>query len=282
MLNKNDAQRFNEVRTKYDAGNYAQALQGLRGLASGIVNPWDKAELLYNEIIFLVAMGEIPEARQRVADLNNAVASLTEFSADGNEYDMRISLPVMAQHAELRVTTAEEKTIEALRLLEDLVSRYPKQLSLPEFRTVSQEVKTLRGILLADASRWEEARPFLEDANPPENWKRTHSYYLGQCYYELKKYEHAKEKLEEALKLDLTLSWETQAHYILGLINYNLADMKAAKHQFELCAKSADDKYIEMPKLWAWLKATSHALGQVDEAENYDRLMIDSLSKRVN
>jgi tetratricopeptide (TPR) repeat protein len=186
MMNKIDAQRFDAVRPKYEDGNYIQALQELRNLAISIIDPWDKAELLYNEILFLVAMDKIVEARHRVVALNRAITSLVDQPSDGFEYDMQTSLPVMARHAELRVTTKEEKPTEALRLLEDLVSRYPKQLSITEFKTVSQEIETLRGVLLGDLGRWDEARHFLEGASPPEIWKATHYYYLGQCYCELK------------------------------------------------------------------------------------------------
>ncbi len=281
-MNENYAQLFNEVHIKYEEGNYSQALQGLRELASEITDPWDKAELLYNEVIFLVVMQKIPEARQRVVGLNKAVASLVELPSDGYEYDFRTSLPVMALHAELRVATEEGKTLEALQLSDDLVSRYPKQLSIPEFRTVSIEVKILRGMLLGDAGRWEEAKTFLESASPPQSWKGTHTFYLGQCYYELGMYARAKEKLVEAFNFNLSGSWESQAHYILGLTEYNLSDVQAAKHQFELCAKCADRKCIDMAKLWAWLEATSKALGQFDEADNYHKLMIDSMPKKVN
>jgi tetratricopeptide (TPR) repeat protein len=272
MMNEIDAQRFNDVRSKYEDGNYSQALEELRELASEIIDPWDKAELLYNEIIFLVVMRKIPEARQRVSDLNRAIASLIEVTSDGYEYDLPISLPVMARQAELRVTAAEGKTLEALRILDDLVSRYPKQLSIPEFQTVSQEIKTLRGILLADAGRWEEAGPFLEDAVPPDCWRGTHTYYLGQYYYELKKYERAKEKLLQALNLDLPSSWEGQAHFILGSIEYSLSDLKAAKRHLEECARTADPKYLDMAKVWWGLEVICRNLGLLAEAENYQKL----------
>src|SRR5260221_572436 len=107
--------------------------------------------------MILVEMHNIPDARQRLEDLKKAVASLTEVPPDGYEFDVQVSIPVMARHADLMVTIKEGKTLEALRLLEDLVSRYPKQLSIPEFRNAFQEVTTWHGMLLAEAGRWEEA-----------------------------------------------------------------------------------------------------------------------------
>src|SRR5258707_12457865 len=82
-MNDCEIQRFKDMRNEYDSGNYSQALQDLRELASEISDPWDKAELLYNEVIFLVVMGKILEARRRVVDLNKAVASLIRLPSDG-------------------------------------------------------------------------------------------------------------------------------------------------------------------------------------------------------
>ena len=140
----------------------------------------------------------------------------------------------------------------------------------------------LRGILLGDLGRWGEAQAFLASTPARENWHDIHSYYLGRCYYELKNYKCAKEKLTEALDRNLPRSWENQAHYMLGLTEYRLSNVKSAKQQFELCARTADEKYTDIANLWSWLEATSKALGQFDEADNYHRLMIDSIPKKVN
>ena len=78
MMNGIDTQRFNEVQTRFDAGDYEEALGGLRDLARGIDDPWDKAELLYHECLFLIEMDKIQDARQQVVALDNALASLVE------------------------------------------------------------------------------------------------------------------------------------------------------------------------------------------------------------
>jgi tetratricopeptide (TPR) repeat protein len=279
MMNEIDTQRFNEVYSWFEARNYLHALKGLRDLASTIANPWDKTELLYHETIFLAEMHNIPEARQRLEDLKKAVTSLIESPSDGNIYDLRIGLPVLARHAEIRVTSEERNEPEALRLIEDLISHYPKQLSLPELRNISEEITTLRGFFLANAERWVEARPILEEASPPEDWKSYHRYYLGQCYCELHEYERAREKLMEALNLRPPILWESKVHYHLGVAEYFLSDMSAAKSQFELCLKTSDQKYLDKTRIWEFLEATSRALGLQAEAENYRRMRTDLPSK---
>ena len=63
MMNETDAQQLNDACTRFDAGERSQALDELLDLAARTKDPWDKAEVLYNEAMFLVEMGRIPEAR---------------------------------------------------------------------------------------------------------------------------------------------------------------------------------------------------------------------------
>ncbi len=275
-MNETDTQRFNELYRRFEAGDCAEALQGLRNLAGTVDDPWDKAELLYHETMFLLAMNNVPGARERLEDLKKAVASLTEPPQDGYEIDVSISVPVMALSAGVEVSVAEGKGAEALRLLEDLVTQYPKQLSTPDFRQISNEIKTHRGMLLANAERWAEARPFLEEACPPERWKSVLCYYLGHCYYTHGEYERASDKLTEALNRGLTGRRVGAAHYILGLAQYHLSDMEAAKCQFELSVKTADPEYLQQTRIWEWLEATSRNLRLYAEADNYRKARLNS------
>jgi tetratricopeptide (TPR) repeat protein len=281
-MNPADTQRFDDAYKKYEVGNYSQALQDLRELAKDISNPWEKAEVHAHEVIFLLELDEITAARLRVDELNKMVRSLISEPVDGYEYDLEISLPVMARYLEIRVAAAEGRAYEALRQLDELVPRYPQQLSIPEFRDISRQLRTLRGFLLGDLGKWKDAEPLLESASPPDKWRSTHCYYLGRCEFELKKYRKAKEKFREAINLGLESPLENQAHYALGITEYYLSDMRAAKYQFEFCGKAADKRGIDMARLWEWLESTSMALGQLGEAENYHKLMIDSLPKKVN
>lgn len=281
-MNELTLQGLNHAYSKFDAHNFDEALEELRNLAATVSDPWEKAELLYHESMFLLESKKIVEARQRVTDLARALATLVPSPSDGDEWDVPVSLPVMARHADLRVTAKEGKTLEALRLIEDLIARYPKQLSLPQFQGMFDEVKTLRGELLGRVGRWAEAKPYLEEANPPEAWRGFHLYYLGVCYYELGDYLRAKQKLSEALEVGLEGAWEVSAHLTLGFAEYKLSNMEAAKQQFEICVKSPDQQSIDMQTVWEGLEATARALGLFAEAENFQRLRTDPSKSRIN
>lgn len=282
-MNEATLQALNHAYSRFDASNYDDAINEIRNLAARVSDPWEKAELLYHESMFLLEINKIIEARQRVTDLIEALASLVPLPQDGYDYDVAIALPVMAYHANVRVTIKEGKTLDALRLIEELITRYPKQLSLPQFQIMFEEVKTLRGELLVDAGQWAEAKPCLEQATPPESWRGYHLYYLGWCSYELGDYIQAKQKLAEAMDIGLKGDWTVKAHYLLGLIEYRLSDMHAAKREFELCVKSPDHKFLDMEKVWRCLEETARALGLVTEAKNYRRLRtFDPSKSRIN
>jgi tetratricopeptide (TPR) repeat protein len=282
-MNHTESQRLAEIYQEFEAGDYVDALQQLRELSTKLDDPWEKAALICYEALFLLEMSRVPEARQRHEDFKRSLTLLGESPSDGYQDDGPHNLAVMARYTELKILVAERKQPEALELLEDLVSRYPKQLSIPAFSAISQELQTQHGFLLADAGRWKEAKPFLENASPPEAWKSILCYYLGHCYYEFEEYERAKKRLTEAIGLGLTGHWQGRARYVLGLVEYHLSDMRAAKSQFEECVKTADPMYLGKTKIWDWLEATSRALGLNDDAEKYhQRKMITPLNSEPN
>src|ERR1700730_6990520 len=120
-MTENDGQVFEEIWRKFEAKNDSQALQELRDLTSRIDDPWDKAWLKYQEIRFLVDMHNAPEARQRLEGLRRTLATLVNVNSpsDAGELDPHVTLPMLARHAEIRVTTEEGRETEALRLVED-------------------------------------------------------------------------------------------------------------------------------------------------------------------
>lgn len=268
-MNESQTERFNAIYRKLAEGNRAEALRELRELARALDEPWSKTALLYHEALFLLEMARVTEARQSLENFKTALGSIAAPPLDGYEDDLAHNLAVMGAYTEVRVLLAEHKEERALKVLEDLLLRYPKQLSIPGFREILVQIKIYHGMLLADVDRWKEARSVLEDAFPPEVWRSVVSYYLGHCYYVFHEYERAAAKLRQALDLGLTDHWEGRAHYILGLVEYHLGNPKAAKREFELFLKTAEPEYLSTTKIWEWLEATAEALGLYNEAIEY-------------
>ena len=271
-MNQSEELRVKEAYQQFEAGECIKAVKGLREFADRIADPWTKAVLLYHQVIFLAQMDSAGEARSCFNELKSAVGLLLlEVVLDTSDDTPPANLAVMVRYAELKTLLAERNQVQALEVLEDLVSRYPVQLSGPGVE-ILKDIDLHHGFLLADAGRWRQAKPFLEKAHPPESWKSFVCYYLGHCYYEFREYERAKQKLMEALHIGLSGHWEGGAHYVLGLVEYHLGEMKAAKEQFELCVKTADPRYLGASRIWEWLEASSRALGMEADADKYRRL----------
>jgi tetratricopeptide (TPR) repeat protein len=268
-MNETETQRFEEAYRMFEAGNCLEALRDLRALLEMVDDPWDKAEVIYHETLWLVDLNEISEARRRLCDLQTALEALTEPPADRYEIEMPISLTVMARYAELEVLLAEKKEAEALRLVEDLFSRFPKQLSTPHFAQLKNEMDAHYGFLLSNAERWAEAKAILKHSTPPEHWKGIVSNFLGHCHYQLREYSEAKAKLVEALTLGVPEDRRAGVHYTLGLVKYHLSDLRGAKNEFELCVKTATSEYLGTTKIWEWLEETARACGEYEEADHY-------------
>lgn len=274
MMNQAGALRLTEAYQQFEAGECVKAVKGLREIADRIDDPWTKAELLYHQVVFLAQMHDAVHARSCFDELKRAVdLLLPEAVLDTSDDTPSANLAVMVRYAELKTLLAERNQVQALEALEDLVSRYPAQLSGPAFEILA-DIDLHHGFLLADAGRWREAKPFLEKARPPEAWKSYVCYYLGHCHYEFGEYERAKQKLIEALSLGLSGHWEGRAHYVLGLVEYHLGEMKASKEQLELCVKTADPRYLGASRIWEWLEAASRALGLEADVNKYRRLRV--------
>lgn len=268
-MDERESQLFEEACHKRDAGRDADALQDLRALIRSVTDPADRAGLLYHEVLWLIDLEDASMAKERVEELKRLVATIAASSPDSSQIEASISLKVMSLFADAKVLLAENQEAKALPVLDALVSNYPKQLALPNFREILAEAQVDRGFILADQEKWGEARAALESVAPLEEQKSLTAYYLGHCYYMLEDYRTATDRLTEALRLGLSQKWEGRAHYMLGLTNYHFNQMKEAKDEFDLCVKTAEPEYLGTTKIWEWLEATSRALGLEHEAEKY-------------
>lgn len=270
-MNETQTERLNEAYWRFQAGEKAEALTQIRELAREVNDPLEIGLVLYYEALFLLEMKELREARQRLEQLQTLLASVVG-TPDNYQDDLATNLAVMVRYAKLRVLFAEGQDSEALQTLEDLISRYPKQLSTPGFRESSDVINACHGTLLADAGRWKEAKPFLEKADAPESWGSVLSFYRGRCYYEFRDYARATAELTKAFTLGLKRPWDGKAHYLFGIVNFHLGAMAAAKNEFELFLQAADPGDLAETKIWGWLEATCRKLGETDQAEKYRRM----------
>jgi tetratricopeptide (TPR) repeat protein len=268
-MNPAESQRLQKAFRKFHAGACTEALREVREMAEKLDDRWDQALLCYHETLFLAEMDRAADARKQLTELKPLLGRAYYAPPSSLSTDPSLAWAVMARYAEMKVLIAERNPARTLRAIEDLETRYSKQLCAPVFDEIREEIEIHHGMLLADSDRWAEARPLLEKARPPESWKALLAFYLGQCYYQFRDNKLAKSKLIEALGLGLTDRWRARAHYILGIVQYHLGALASSKNEFELCLQTADAEYLSTTRIWKWLEGTSRALGFDDEAEKY-------------
>lgn len=188
-MDTSSLKRFEELCQQYETGDRESALRGLQDFARDIDEPWERTEIIYYETLWLLDLERVTEARASLERFREGVAGLVpeppEDDTDDAETGLPVRLMVKMLFAEVKALFAESDNEGALQKLDGLLSRYPKRLSTEHFRGICQQLQTYRGLLLANLDRWDEAKPFLENAVSPHAWPNIVTLYLGQCYYSL-------------------------------------------------------------------------------------------------
>ncbi len=174
---------FEQACDMWNAGEQIEAVRILRDVATTLIDPEDKAGLLFHEIIWWVGLRDPRQARAQLDALKAIVSSIATCPNDLDQLAPAVTLTVMARFAEARVLMYEDRGVEALRIFEDLESQYPKQISLPAFDDIRSQIAILRGIILAGADKRAEARRFLENSPTPPGWEGIVSYELGRLHF---------------------------------------------------------------------------------------------------
>ena len=183
-------------------------------------------------------------------------------------------LAVISRFAEARLLIKEKNEPSALTVLEDLMSRYPRQLSQRKFDELRHEAEMHAGMLLANADRWLEAGVFLERAVPPKHYKPIWSYYLGPVLPHRQKLptrdETAKgmDCLEHAAGMAVdrrATCWDS--------LSTTWPTSKRPKRNFEFCVQTADtDLRPSRTTFGDGLKKPLRDLGLIADAERYRKM----------
>ena len=281
-MKKTSERRVKKAITLNLAGKPQEALRTLDELIREEGDHSIKFGLLYYQMTWLLDSGAAASAREkfnemltemsfiaRSAEPKDPLDSTAISPQDTDQDDLATFLAVIARFAESKLLMKERNETAALSVLEDLMARYPKQLSLPKFLELRGEADMHRGILLANADRWLEAGVFLEKATAPKGFEPVLCYYLGQYYYTVRSYQRAAKMLRKSITANMPPEWRCRAHYMLGLAECNLSHVKEAKKHFERSVQTADPEYILRNNIWGLLEEVSRVLGLNAEADKY-------------
>jgi hypothetical protein len=279
QVDRSRAKRLKDAECLGSAGNPEEAVRIVRDLVRETPDGLERFFLFYCEMCWLLDMGAVVEARKKLNEMQTQMSHIDGLGAqvladpqDNDQEDLAAGSAVVFRFAEAKLSIKERNEPLALTVLEDLMARYPRQLSQRIFYELRREAEMHAGMLLANADRWLEAGVFLERAVPPKHYKPIRSYYLGQYYYTVRNYRRAAKLLKESITSSMPPEWQSRARYMLGLAAYHLADVKEAKRNFEFCVQTADAEYLRKNNIWGWLEKTSRDLGQIAEAERHRKM----------
>jgi tetratricopeptide (TPR) repeat protein len=267
-----DEQRLLNAARLQEEGKLREAAEEFLKLAQDTDDPIDRAGILVNAATTFRALGEYDRARHHLAVARRFAASAEVFNSNLVKDDRSVQLQICLDLEEADICRSEGKDEEALTKFKAVLTKYRQRLGEPDFRDSYEMIETRHAFLLADAGRWKEALPILEEGERFREHREGIAFYLGHCYLAAHDYIRAEQKLTEALRLGgLPNSLEFRAHCELGMTYYNLRDYKKAKKELEKGADMADPSYLKESQIWRWLEMTCRALGLKPEAENYSR-----------
>ncbi len=164
----------------------------------------------------------------------------------------------------------EERVDEAFSRLTAVLTNYAELLAQPGLRFIYDDIQQHRAFELFRLRRFQEAIPIFEECLSLQMRPEDRSLALaelGICHSERKNREAARDYLLEACNAGLPDEWAGQVHFHLGLTYAHLKQLRESKQEFQLC-----EKYLPIPKVYAWLSKICGLLGERDEAERYARL----------
>ncbi len=254
---------------------------------------WDR----YNELIALRDSGRIEEATTELANLGAAetdpaikavvltqvaggLGLLRRFSEARGKVREACTLlgPEHGYYPRLALEAAvldidEGDWKEGLKKLNAILEKYSAILQLDDNKDLLEQVQRNRGIALFEMRRFREARPILETVRSLPYQRERTLCSLGMCNYELEDLDAAKRDFEELLSLNPGAVFPAYAHYYLGRILYAYGQYARAKSELEKCLASSARGNVSDQILLQGLIYSCKALNWEDEATHYSAML---------
>jgi len=182
MLSQAETQQFEKAYREYESGDRHKAVQELRSLIETSLDPTDQMGLLYHEVLWLMELSAISNARDRLNEFRKLLESFADAPIDQDYLTPQATRTVMACFVEAKLLLAEGNRAEAVASLDDIVSRFPKQLM--NFPEIHDHVQLTRGYFSGEPGQWKKAITILESLSPAAEETSFVSYSLGHSWDE--------------------------------------------------------------------------------------------------
>ena len=240
-----------------ETGDYVGALGEFETLERLSVHPRDIAALRLFQASCLTDMGRPEDALKRLSRV------------DRNK--LIFSKQVDCEYERARIERALGRTDKALDIAEKALRAAGAAVDKDEVKVVYEGLRTLQGILLAEAGRCEDAMPVLESVPTDDLGWAEARVCLGDCKYKKKLY-------LEAIDCYLSIiSSATKVHPFyreaalrnIGFAYYDLRQYAKAVEYLTQVASAYDDAPDMKAELFSILASSYSHLGMTQEAAKY-------------
>lgn len=179
MQTRDLVKQFDAAFEMRKAGDHAGALQTFENLERSSWHPRDIAPLQLFQVMCLIDLGRIEEAHQKIR------------CVDQKELDGVDRVDYESEYA--RIKRAEGGTNEALERVERALQISETVDDKRRVEVARRSLQALRGVLLAESGRCDEAIPILREIPAEDSWWVEARIRLGDCHIRKRRFREAVE-----------------------------------------------------------------------------------------
>jgi len=267
-----DSQLLDRAYALREEGNFREAYGLFMLAANRTEDLLERAGILLNAATNLTQSDEQERSRSQLKQIRELLGSMNPSTFTAEEQDEFIRVTVGIEIEEAEVLVAEGKIEAAIEQLGATLEKFTVEIKEPRRIESYDEIQSRRAYFLTDLDKCDKALSALEEIKDGRNDDTIFLFYLGHCYFRVKRLDEAQQKLERTLALGPRPRIAFQAHGTLGMVFYETGDYQRAKQELETSAKLAVPDYIKHAQIWRWLEYTCISLGLNEEARRYGQL----------
>jgi tetratricopeptide (TPR) repeat protein len=255
-------QHFVELR---ETGRHEEAIREYRALAAAAKDANERADLLAGAEIEYCILGRLAEARQIVDEL---------LAMETSDPEIRLSI----EFDDACLLLLEGRTADGAEAFASMLQRHRELLERPWLRFLYEEIQWRRAVALVELRRFGEALPILQEAvsfdlEDVEHEQRVWVA-LGDCLYDAKDFESAREAFIRAIDFGLKNAIEEVARYDFAQVCVKTRGFAQARQQLETILRDfpTENSFLPRKYVYVLLSRACSGLGDRQAAESYTEL----------